>query len=181
MSPRSEHSWGICPLYRVTPGTWWHASSPVASSHQFRLQSALLSSISCALSVSQCVGLSSHTPFTNTSRCLTSEWLLWILGPCSSYPVVLAITALPTRPQPPSDGCVAGAPSRTMIQCNSVAGALGPGIPHVINTKLLKQFTCLTYNNGRSGAGAAHTRARGGGGSWEVAVKGGGSHGEIHC
>ncbi|GAB1288462.1 DNA-directed RNA polymerase I subunit RPA49 [Apodemus speciosus] len=26
--------------------------------------------------------------------------------------------------------------------------ALGPGIPHVINTKLLKQFTCLTYNNG---------------------------------
>uniref|UniRef100_A0A8P0TIW3 RNA polymerase I subunit E n=1 Tax=Canis lupus familiaris TaxID=9615 RepID=A0A8P0TIW3_CANLF len=29
--------------------------------------------------------------------------------------------------------------------------ALGPGIPHVINTKLLKHFTCLTYNNGRSG------------------------------
>uniref|UniRef100_A0A8C8YQP8 RNA polymerase I subunit E n=1 Tax=Prolemur simus TaxID=1328070 RepID=A0A8C8YQP8_PROSS len=27
--------------------------------------------------------------------------------------------------------------------------ALGPGIPHVINTKLLKHFTCLTYNNGR--------------------------------
>ncbi|EDL02410.1 polymerase (RNA) I polypeptide E, isoform CRA_a, partial [Mus musculus] len=27
--------------------------------------------------------------------------------------------------------------------------ALGPGIPHIINTKLLKQFTCLTYNNGR--------------------------------
>ncbi|XP_052032372.1 DNA-directed RNA polymerase I subunit RPA49 isoform X2 [Apodemus sylvaticus] len=26
--------------------------------------------------------------------------------------------------------------------------ALGPGVPHVINTKLLKQFTCLTYNNG---------------------------------
>ncbi|CAK7293214.1 DNA-directed RNA polymerase I subunit RPA49 [Vulpes lagopus] len=26
--------------------------------------------------------------------------------------------------------------------------ALGPGIPHVINTKLLKHFTCLTYNNG---------------------------------
>ncbi|XP_028626083.1 DNA-directed RNA polymerase I subunit RPA49 [Grammomys surdaster] len=26
--------------------------------------------------------------------------------------------------------------------------ALGPGIPHIINTKLLKQFTCLTYNNG---------------------------------
>lgn len=25
---------------------------------------------------------------------------------------------------------------------------LGPGIPHIINTKLLKQFTCLTYNNG---------------------------------
>lgn len=33
----------------------------------------------------------------------------------------------------------------------SVLGALGPGIPHIINTKLLKQFTCLTYNNGRSG------------------------------
>lgn len=40
----------------------------------------------------------------------------------------------------------------TMIQCNFVLGALGPGIPHIINTKLLKQFTCLTYNNGRSGA-----------------------------
>ncbi|KAM5298473.1 DNA-directed RNA polymerase I subunit RPA49 [Ctenodactylus gundi] len=26
--------------------------------------------------------------------------------------------------------------------------ALGPGIPHIINSKLLKQFTCLTYNNG---------------------------------
>ncbi|KAM9083318.1 DNA-directed RNA polymerase I subunit RPA49 isoform 2-T3 [Megaptera novaeangliae] len=26
--------------------------------------------------------------------------------------------------------------------------ALGPGIPHIINTKLLKQFTCLIYNNG---------------------------------
>uniref|UniRef100_A0A9L0RB20 RNA polymerase I subunit E n=1 Tax=Equus caballus TaxID=9796 RepID=A0A9L0RB20_HORSE len=26
--------------------------------------------------------------------------------------------------------------------------ALGPGVPHVINTKLLKHFTCLTYNNG---------------------------------
>lgn len=26
--------------------------------------------------------------------------------------------------------------------------ALGPGTPHIINTKLLKQFTCLTYNNG---------------------------------
>nr|XP_005911213.1 PREDICTED: DNA-directed RNA polymerase I subunit RPA49 [Bos mutus] len=26
--------------------------------------------------------------------------------------------------------------------------ALGPGVPHIINTKLLKQFTCLTYNNG---------------------------------
>uniref|UniRef100_A0A8C2QDS2 Polymerase (RNA) I polypeptide E n=1 Tax=Cricetulus griseus TaxID=10029 RepID=A0A8C2QDS2_CRIGR len=26
--------------------------------------------------------------------------------------------------------------------------ALGPGIPHIINTKLLKNFTCLTYNNG---------------------------------
>lgn len=26
--------------------------------------------------------------------------------------------------------------------------ALGPGIPHIINTKLLKHFTCLTYNNG---------------------------------
>uniref|UniRef100_A0A2I3S1X5 RNA polymerase I subunit E n=2 Tax=Pan TaxID=9596 RepID=A0A2I3S1X5_PANTR len=27
--------------------------------------------------------------------------------------------------------------------------ALGPGVPHIINTKLLKHFTCLTYNNGR--------------------------------
>uniref|UniRef100_A0A8C8TWJ4 Polymerase (RNA) I polypeptide E n=1 Tax=Peromyscus maniculatus bairdii TaxID=230844 RepID=A0A8C8TWJ4_PERMB len=26
--------------------------------------------------------------------------------------------------------------------------ALGPGIPHIINAKLLKHFTCLTYNNG---------------------------------
>uniref|UniRef100_A0A452RAK8 RNA polymerase I subunit E n=1 Tax=Ursus americanus TaxID=9643 RepID=A0A452RAK8_URSAM len=26
--------------------------------------------------------------------------------------------------------------------------ALGPGVPHIINTKLLKHFTCLTYNNG---------------------------------
>uniref|UniRef100_A0A8C5L8R7 Polymerase (RNA) I polypeptide E n=1 Tax=Jaculus jaculus TaxID=51337 RepID=A0A8C5L8R7_JACJA len=26
--------------------------------------------------------------------------------------------------------------------------ALGPGIPHIISTKLLKHFTCLTYNNG---------------------------------
>ncbi|XP_006887018.1 PREDICTED: DNA-directed RNA polymerase I subunit RPA49 [Elephantulus edwardii] len=26
--------------------------------------------------------------------------------------------------------------------------ALGPGIPHIINMKLLKHFTCLTYNNG---------------------------------
>uniref|UniRef100_A0A2K5R5F0 RNA polymerase I subunit E n=1 Tax=Cebus imitator TaxID=2715852 RepID=A0A2K5R5F0_CEBIM len=26
--------------------------------------------------------------------------------------------------------------------------ALGPDIPHIINTKLLKHFTCLTYNNG---------------------------------
>ncbi|XP_054545333.1 DNA-directed RNA polymerase I subunit RPA49 isoform X2 [Talpa occidentalis] len=26
--------------------------------------------------------------------------------------------------------------------------ALGPGIPHIINTKLLKHFTCLTYSNG---------------------------------
>lgn len=32
-----------------------------------------------------------------------------------------------------------------------LVGALGPGVPHIINTKLLKQFTCLTYNNGRSG------------------------------
>jgi hypothetical protein len=31
-----------------------------------------------------------------------------------------------------------------------VIGALGPGIPHIINTKLLKNFTCLSYNNGRS-------------------------------
>lgn len=29
-----------------------------------------------------------------------------------------------------------------------LVGALGPGIPHVISTKLLKHFTCLTYNNG---------------------------------
>lgn len=29
-----------------------------------------------------------------------------------------------------------------------VVGALGPGVPHVIGTKLLKHFTCLTYNNG---------------------------------
>ncbi|XP_066112831.1 DNA-directed RNA polymerase I subunit RPA49 isoform X1 [Saccopteryx bilineata] len=26
--------------------------------------------------------------------------------------------------------------------------ALRPGVPHIINTKLLKHFTCLTYNNG---------------------------------
>ncbi|XP_004392363.1 PREDICTED: DNA-directed RNA polymerase I subunit RPA49 isoform X2 [Odobenus rosmarus divergens] len=26
--------------------------------------------------------------------------------------------------------------------------ALGPGVPHIITTKLLKHFTCLTYNNG---------------------------------
>ncbi|XP_012624559.2 DNA-directed RNA polymerase I subunit RPA49 [Microcebus murinus] len=26
--------------------------------------------------------------------------------------------------------------------------ALGPGVPHIISTKLLKHFTCLTYNNG---------------------------------
>ncbi|XP_037654179.1 DNA-directed RNA polymerase I subunit RPA49 [Choloepus didactylus] len=26
--------------------------------------------------------------------------------------------------------------------------ALGPGVPHIINTKLLKHFTCLTFNNG---------------------------------
>ncbi|XP_060055150.1 DNA-directed RNA polymerase I subunit RPA49 isoform X2 [Erinaceus europaeus] len=26
--------------------------------------------------------------------------------------------------------------------------ALGPEVPHIINTKLLKHFTCLTYNNG---------------------------------
>ncbi|XP_004677560.1 PREDICTED: DNA-directed RNA polymerase I subunit RPA49 [Condylura cristata] len=26
--------------------------------------------------------------------------------------------------------------------------ALGPGVPHIINTKLLKHFTCLTYKNG---------------------------------
>ncbi|XP_036186249.1 DNA-directed RNA polymerase I subunit RPA49 [Myotis myotis] len=26
--------------------------------------------------------------------------------------------------------------------------ALGPGIPHIITTKLLKHFTCVTYNNG---------------------------------
>ncbi|XP_045879926.1 DNA-directed RNA polymerase I subunit RPA49 isoform X2 [Meles meles] len=26
--------------------------------------------------------------------------------------------------------------------------ALGPGVPHIINSKLLKHFTCLTYNNG---------------------------------
>nr|KAF6332041.1 RNA polymerase I subunit E [Pipistrellus kuhlii] len=26
--------------------------------------------------------------------------------------------------------------------------ALGPGIPHIIATKLLKHFTCVTYNNG---------------------------------
>ncbi|XP_059956895.1 DNA-directed RNA polymerase I subunit RPA49 [Mesoplodon densirostris] len=26
--------------------------------------------------------------------------------------------------------------------------ALGPGVPHIINTKLLKQFTCLIYNSG---------------------------------
>lgn len=32
-----------------------------------------------------------------------------------------------------------------------VVGALGPGVPHIISTKLLKHFTCLTYNNGRSG------------------------------
>ncbi|XP_039090684.1 DNA-directed RNA polymerase I subunit RPA49 [Hyaena hyaena] len=26
--------------------------------------------------------------------------------------------------------------------------ALGPGVPHILSTKLLKHFTCLTYNNG---------------------------------
>ncbi|XP_058550870.1 DNA-directed RNA polymerase I subunit RPA49 [Neofelis nebulosa] len=26
--------------------------------------------------------------------------------------------------------------------------ALGPGVPHIISAKLLKHFTCLTYNNG---------------------------------
>ncbi|XP_077003783.1 DNA-directed RNA polymerase I subunit RPA49 isoform X1 [Tamandua tetradactyla] len=26
--------------------------------------------------------------------------------------------------------------------------ALGPGVPHIISTKLLKHFTCLAYNNG---------------------------------
>lgn len=31
-----------------------------------------------------------------------------------------------------------------------LAGALGSEVPHIINTKLLKHFTCLTYNNGRS-------------------------------
>lgn len=46
----------------------------------------------------------------------------------------------------------------------SVLGALGPGIPHIINTKLLKQFTCLTYNNGRSGAVSVERNADGGGG-----------------
>uniref|UniRef100_A0A452U4N7 RNA polymerase I subunit E n=1 Tax=Ursus maritimus TaxID=29073 RepID=A0A452U4N7_URSMA len=40
--------------------------------------------------------------------------------------------------------------------------ALGPGVPHIINTKLLKHFTCLTYNNGRSEQG------RGGGRPWSV-------------
>lgn len=44
----------------------------------------------------------SQTPLV----CLTSEWLLWILGPCSCHHLVLAITTLPT-PQPPSNGCVA--------------------------------------------------------------------------
>ncbi|XP_030619694.1 DNA-directed RNA polymerase I subunit RPA49-like [Delphinapterus leucas] len=29
-----------------------------------------------------------------------------------------------------------------------LVGALGPGVPHIINTKLLKHFTCLIYNNG---------------------------------
>lgn len=46
----------------------------------------------------------------------------------------------------------------------SVLGALGPGIPHIINTKLLKQFTCLTYNNGRSGTVSVERNADGGGG-----------------
>lgn len=32
-----------------------------------------------------------------------------------------------------------------------VLGVLGPGVPHIISTKLLKQFSCLTYNDGRLG------------------------------
>lgn len=44
-----------------------------------------------------------------------------------------------------------------------VLGPLGPGTPHIINTKLLKHFTCLTYNNGRSGAISVREKAGAGG------------------
>lgn len=58
--------------------------------------------------------------------------------------------------------------------CLCVAGALGPGVPHIINTKLLKHFTCLTYNNGRSGLGFGASACKGesraglGGRPWSV-------------
>lgn len=67
-----------------------------------------------------------------------------------------------------------------------VVDALGPGVPHIISTKLLKHFTCLTYNNGRSGGLASGAPASKGESGLRRAVGVGtsawvGSHVHGHC
>ena len=83
----------------------------------------------------------------------TGKWLFCVMGPCSSYHMVLFIAVAQLLASFPSSGgrCVPRVWKQNDPSHLCVAGALGPGIPHVINTKLLKHFTCLTYNNGRSG------------------------------
>lgn len=80
------------------------------------------------------------------------QWLFWVLGICFSCCVALLIVV--THLSASSSSWVRHG-SRVFQENDQtwlcVAGALGPGIPHIINTKLLKHFTCLTYNNGRSG------------------------------
>lgn len=160
VSLRSEHNRGIRPLCCVTPGTWWHTSP--STSHLIGSDCSLLycPALYCARGPRQCVALSSNTPFTNTPHGSDLTVAALDLGPLFLSPFGSGHYHTP-HPQPPSNGYVACAISRTMIQCNFVLGALGPGIPHIINTKLRKQFTCLTYNNGRSGAACIKKKAVG--------------------
>lgn len=95
------------------------------------------------------------------------------MGPCFSYHMVPFVMVAQLFASSPSSWMRCGL--RVLKENDQthlcLVGALGPGVPHVINTKLLKHFTCLTYNNGRSAgssSGLLPVMEKAGGGEWAV-------------
>ncbi|XP_006863186.1 PREDICTED: DNA-directed RNA polymerase I subunit RPA49 [Chrysochloris asiatica] len=91
---------------------------------------------------------------SETFRNVTSEEILKMIeenSHCSS--VIEALKSLPSNEESRDRQarCIWFLDTLIKFRAQKVIkrkSALGPGVPHIINTKLLKQFTCLTYNNG---------------------------------